>query len=157
MILSRSNVVHYLLDQGLLALDAVVDGDLIVSDATRRNRNFKVMRRAQRGYFIKQIQVWDPPTVATLAAEATCYRLAREMPEFSTLAEMVPRDCLYDRQRHVLVTELLPEAESLMDHHRRLSAFPPEVARLVGAQFGRLHREPMPALEGRPEAAAFRR
>jgi hypothetical protein len=157
MILSRSNVVDYLLDQGLLTPDAVVDGDLIISDATRRNRNFKVMRGAQQGYFIKQIQAWDPQTVATLAAEATCYRLAREMPELSTLAEIVPHDCLYDRQRHVLVTDLLPEAESLMDHHRRLNGFPPELARLLGMQFGRLHRQPMPALEGRPEASAFRR
>lgn len=157
MILSRSNVVHYLLDQGLLTLDSVVDGDLMVADASRRNRNFKVMRRAQQGYFVKQIQIWDPPTVSALGAEATCYRLAREMPEFSTLAELVPRDFLYDTQRHVLVTELLADGETLTDHHRRLNAFPPETARLVATQFGRLHREPMPSLEGRPEASAFRR
>jgi aminoglycoside phosphotransferase (APT) family kinase protein len=157
MILSRSNVVHYLLDQGLFSVDSVVDGDLIVADATRRNRNFKVIRRTQQGYFVKQIQMWDPPTVAALGAEATCYRLAREMPEFATLAELVPRDFLYDTQRHVLVTELLADGETLTEHHQRLNAFPPETARLVGAQFGRLHREPMPSLEGRPEASAFRR
>lgn len=157
MILSRSNVVHYLLDQGLLPLEAVVNGELMVVDATRRNRNFKVMRRGQQGYFVKQIQLWDAQTVATLGAEATCYRLAREMPEFSTLSELVPRDFLYDRYRHVLVTELLPDAESMMDYHRRLNAFPQEAARLLGTQFGRLHREPMPSLEGRPEATSFRR
>jgi hypothetical protein len=158
MILSRSNVVHFLIDQGLLTMEAVVNGELMVADLPRRNRNFKVMRgRAEQGYFIKQIQVWDPPTVETLAVEATCYRLAREVPEFSTLADLVPRDLLYDRQRHVLVTELLPEAESLMDYHRRLNAFPAEVARLVGWQLGRLHREPMPSLEGRPEVPVFRR
>ena len=157
MILSRTNVVHYLLDQGLLAYGAVVDGEVVVADSTRRNRNFKVMRGAEQGFFIKQIQGWDPQTIATLAAEASCYRLAREMPEFSTLAAMVPRDLLYDRQRHVLVTGLLPEAESLMEHHRRLNAFPPDVAGLIGAQLGRLHREPMPSLEGRAEASQFRR
>ena len=63
MILFRSNVVHYLLEQGLLTLDAVVDGELMVIDATRRNRNFKVMRRGQQGYFVKQIQLWDAQTV----------------------------------------------------------------------------------------------
>lgn len=157
MILSRTNVAHYLLDQGLLTPSAVVDGEFMVAEVTRRNRNFKVMRRGQQGYFVKQIQHWDPSTVATLAAEATCYRFAREMPEFATLAELVPHDFLYDRQRHVLVTGLLPDAESLMDYHRRLNAFPPDVARLVGMQFGRLHRAPMPSLEGRPEATTFRR
>jgi hypothetical protein len=157
MILSRSNVTHYLLDQGLLSPESVVDGDLIVADASRRNRNFKVIRRAHQGYFVKQINMWDPLTVSALATEATCYRLAREVPDFGALAEIVPRDFLYDTQRHVLVTELLPEAESLSDHHRRLNAFPPEVGRLVGEQFGRLHREPRPSLDGRPEAVAFRR
>jgi thiamine kinase-like enzyme len=157
MILSKSNVVHYLLDQGLLALGSVVDGDLMVADASRRNRNFKIIRRTQQGYFVKQIQIWDPQTVAALAAEATCYRLARSAPEFATLAQLVPRDFLYDTQRHVLVTELLPDSETLTDHHRRLNAFPLDAARLLGLQFGRLHHEPMPTLDGRPEAATFRR
>src|SRR5215510_7829336 len=156
MILSRSNVVHYLLEQGLLALDSAVDGDLMVADVTRRNRNFKIIRRNQQGYFLKQIQNWDAQTVATLASEATCYRLARSGPEFAALSALVPRDFLYDSQRHVLVTELLPDNESLSDHHRRLNAFPPDVARLLGALFGRFHRDPVP-LGGRPEAAMFRR
>ena len=156
MILSRSNVVHYLLEQGLLALDSVVDGDLMVADTTRRNRNFKVIRRSAQGYFVKQIQNWDPQTVATLAAEAACYRLGRSGPELAALAALVPRDFLYDSQRHVLVTELLPDNETLSDHHRRLNAFPPETARLLGALFGRFHRDPVP-LDGRPEAATFRR
>ncbi|MBR0871316.1 aminoglycoside phosphotransferase family protein [Bradyrhizobium tropiciagri] len=157
MILSRSNVVHYLLDQGLLGYDSVVDDEVMVSDSTRRNRNFKVLRGAKQGFFIKQVQGWDAQTVATLAAEAGCYRLAREEPGLSALAAIVPRDLLYDAQRHILVTGLLPNAESLMEHHRRLNAFPVEVARLLGGQLGRLHREPMPPLEGRAEASLFRR
>src|SRR4051794_31226652 len=98
MILSKSNVVHYLLEQRLLALDSVVDGDLIVTDVTRRNRNFKIIRRASPGYFVKQIQNWDPQTVSTLASEAMCYRLARSGTEFAPLAALVPRDFLYDAQ-----------------------------------------------------------
>jgi hypothetical protein len=156
MILSKSNVVHYLVEQRLLALDSVVDGDLMVTDVTRRNRNFKIIRRGSQGYFVKQIQNWDPQTVATLASEAMCYRLARSAAEFAPLAALVPRDFLYDSQRHVLVTALLPDNESLSDHHRRLNAFPPDTARLLGTLFGRLHRDPVP-IESRPEAAAFRR
>lgn len=157
MILSKSNVVHYLIEQGLLALDSVVDGDLIVADATSRNRNFKVIRRTQQGYFVKQIRFWNPQTAATLNVEAVCYRLARGAPELVALADLVPRDCVHDTQNHVLVTELLPDGESLADRHRRLNAFPPDPARLIGAQFGRLHRATASALEGRPEAAAFGR
>ena len=156
MILSKSNVVHYLIEQGLLTVESVVDGDLMVTDTPRRNRNFKVIRRASQGYFVKQIQKWDPPTVATLASEATCYRLARGGNGFAAFAALVPRDFLYDSQRHVLVTELLPQNESLSDHYRRLNAFPTETARLLGTLFGRLHRDPLP-LNGRPEAALFRR
>lgn len=156
MILSKSNVVHYLLEQGLLALESVVDGDLMIVDVTRRNRNFKVIRRSAQGYFVKQIQNWDMQTVATLASEAACYRLARTAAEFAPLAALVPRDFLYDSQRHVLITELLPDNESLSDHHRRLNGFPPDTARLLGALFGRLHRDPVP-MEKQPEAATFRR
>jgi hypothetical protein len=156
MILSRSNVVHYLLDRGLLTYDAVVNDDLMVADFARRNRNFKVWRGLEQGFFIKQIQAWDPQTVAHLAAEANCYRIAREATEFSVLAATVPRDLLYDPKQHVLVTELLPKAESLMEHHLRLKAFPTDVARLFGEQLGRLHREPVLTLEGRPERSLFR-
>src|SRR3954470_23071325 len=81
MILSKSNVVHYLVEQCLVPLDSMVDGDLMVADAARRNRNFKVIRRKGQGYFVKQIQTWDPQTVAALGTEAACYRLARSAPD----------------------------------------------------------------------------
>jgi hypothetical protein len=157
MILSRSNVVHYLLDQGLLSYDAVVDDDLMVADSTRRNHNFKVLCGAGQGFFIKQVKAGDRQIAANLAAEATCYHLARGIPEWPALGAIVPRDVLYDRQRHILVTELLPNAESLMEYHFRLKAFPPEAAALFGGQLGRLHGQPAPPLEGRPEASKFRR
>jgi hypothetical protein len=129
----------------------------MIADASRRNRNFKIIRRNSQGYFVKQIQNWDPQTVATLASEATCYRLARSGPEFAALARLVPRDFLYDTQRHVLVTELLNGGESLSDHHRRLNGFPLEPARLLGEYFGRLHREEAAPIGQHPELAAFRR
>lgn len=157
MILSKSNVVHYLAAQGLLALESVVDGDLIVADATARNRNFKVIRRREQGYFVKQIRIWNPQSIAVLGVEAVCYKLARSAPELAALADLAPRDCLHDTQRHVLVTELLPDGESLADCHRRRNAFPPELARRIGAQFGCLHRDPASALDGRSEAAVFGR
>ncbi len=86
MILSRSNVVHYLAEQGLLTPETIVDGDLMVADASRRNRNFKVIRRTPAGLFRQADSDWDPQTVATLGTEAMCYRLARGMPEFAPLA-----------------------------------------------------------------------
>lgn len=157
MILSRFNVVHYLIEQGLVSLESVVEGDLMVADTSRRNRNFKIIRRNSQGYFVKQIQNWDPPTVATLASEATCYRLARSGDEFAALADLAPRDFLYDPQRHVLVTGLLNGGESLADYYRRLNAFPVEPARLLGAYFGRLHRDDSAPPAQHPELAAFRR
>jgi hypothetical protein len=155
MILSKSNVVHYLLEQGLLAWESVVDGDVMVAEVTRRNRNFKVIRRAAQGYFVKQIRNWDPQAIAALAGEAACYRVARSGPEHAALGALVPRDFLYDAQRHVLVSELLADGETLSDYYRRLNAFPPEPARLLGGLFGRLHGDAAP-LDAR-EAAMFHR
>ncbi len=89
MILSRSNAIQYLLDQDLVGYDAVVNDGLMVADITRRNRNFKVLRNSGQGFFIKQIQTWDPQTVAHLAAEANCYQIARE----NSRPVRVGRDC----------------------------------------------------------------
>ena len=40
--LSQAKVAQYLLEHGLVSPQSVVEGDLVVSDFTRRNVNFRV-------------------------------------------------------------------------------------------------------------------
>lgn len=134
MIITRENVAHYLLGRGLLTFESVVDGDLMVVEATSRNRNFKVIRRAAPGYFVKQVKTFEPQAVETLRYEAACYRLSKDDPEFAPLAALMPKFYDSDPIRHALVVELLDGVGSLSDYHRRLGSFPVE----VGAQLGRI-------------------
>lgn len=155
MVITSNNICYYLLERGLITAESVVDGDFMVIDVSRRNRNFKIIRRQFPSFFIKQIQNWEPQAVATLQCEATCYWLAQNDSDLSGLALLTPRYHLYDPSRHILITELLPEAENLSDYHRRLSKFPVEIAVKIGRALGTYHRENIDKLKDGPQSAHF--
>lgn len=140
MLLSARTVVPYLLQQGALAAEAVVEGDVMVVEVPRRNRNYKVVRLQGHGLFVKQIASWDAVSIATLQREAACYRLAASSAELQQLAALLPRFGFYDPQRHVLVIELLTEGEDLAAYHRRRGQFPEAVAARLGEALGGYHR-----------------
>lgn len=140
MFISASNLVYYLVERGLASADSVVDGDWMVIESSRRNRNFKVMRRRHPGFFVKQIQNWDPQAIATLQTEAKCYWLALNNPAFSPLAPLLPQYLDFDPARYILVLELLKDGEDLTEHHRRLNSFPPESARNLARALAAYHR-----------------
>ena len=141
MVITSGNVVYYLLERGLISFDSVVNGDLIVADTSRRNRNFKLLRKHSPSYFVKQIQNWEPQAIATLQREAACYQAAQNNADFAPLAALMPRFVMYDPVRYLLIVELLPEAENLSEYHRRLGRFPLEVAALLGQVLGTYHRQ----------------
>lgn len=141
MFLNSTNIVYYLLEKGLVSAEQVVDGDFMVTEAPRRNRNFKVMKRDRSGLFVKQVQRWEQQSIATVQLEAHCYRLTNEDKSFVALRDIVPRFHCYDERRAVLVTELLPGGETLAEYHFRNGGFPDEVAVQLGQAFGRYHRQ----------------
>jgi len=137
MHLTVANVAHFLIGRGLLGAEAVVDGDLVVLDASRRNRNFKVVRDGGGGgLFVKQMRELQADAMLTLRREAACYDLARSDP---ALGRLMPRLVAYDALRHVLVVEMVPEAESLAEHHLRQHSFPPALGQALGEAIGLYH------------------
>jgi len=140
MLITAGNICHYLIAQRVLSSESVVDGDFAVIDVSGRNRNFKVIRHRNSGYFVKQIQQWDAQTVAMLQCEAACYWLARNDSSFAPLATVMPEFHSYDLDRHVLITELIPEGENLYEHLRRVGGFSVEVAARLGQVMGTYHR-----------------
>lgn len=157
MLLNSDGVVHYLLQRGLLAADSVVNGELMVLEAPRRNRNFKVTRQRQLGLFVKQIQDWDPQAIATVQREAWCYTLAKTVPELATLKKMLPGFLAYDPQRHLLVLDLLSDFENLGEYQTRIGKFPVEIALLLADVLGAYHRETKDKLEQLPQSSVFPR
>jgi hypothetical protein len=134
-------LVRYLLDVGAIDCAAVVDGDLVISDCTRRHSNHKVRLGAGTGagYFVKQARTDQPMSASTLNREAVCYWLAARDARFATLADLMPRCLHYDPQQQVLVLELLPESENLAELHGRLGHVPVETARALGQALGTVH------------------
>ena len=134
--LAQEHVARFLLNRGLLGSDAVVDGELAISDVSSRNRNFRVETRDGPCYLLKQGATAE--AVATVAHEAMVYhRLIGAQP---ALAGHLPRFCGYDPAEGVLVLELVPEAEDLRSRHLRGGSFSVGPAAVLGSVLGNLHR-----------------
>ena len=136
MHLNVANLSHFLICRGLIDAEAVVCGDLRIVDSSRRNSNFKVIRATGPGLFVKQMRQMQADAMLTLQREAACYELACDDP---ALSRLMPRLVKYDSARHVLVVELLQEAESLGDYHIRQRTFPDDIGRMLGEALGTCH------------------
>lgn len=141
MPLTSASLPHFLVGRGLISLDSVVDGDLMIVESNSRNRNFKVIRKHSPGFFVKEAQQWKEGATGLLQREASCYWLAVNEPGFKSLASLVPAYKLYDPKRYILVMELLPDGENLGEYHRRLGAFPLGVAARLGEVIGTYHHD----------------
>ena len=141
MILTAGNIAHYLIDRNIISAESVVDGDLTVVDMTRRNRNFKILRKSEPGYFVKQVKNYDASSVNSLTREAQSYWLAKYDPGFKGISNLMPRLIYHDAQRHILIMELFPGYEDLAAMYQRLGSFPVSIATALGSSLGTYHRE----------------
>jgi Ser/Thr protein kinase RdoA (MazF antagonist) len=135
-VLAQEDVLQFLLTHALVGPEAVVEGDLAISDVSSRNRNFRVETRRGPCYLLKQGTT--PEATATVAHEATVYR--RLVAADPGLATHLPRFCGYEPGSGVLVLELVREAEDLRSRHLRAGAFSTGPASALGFALGTLHR-----------------
>ena len=136
--LRQTEVVPYLLRRELLHPAAVVECDVLVIDASRRNRNFRVVSERGPSYLLKQGVGNDG--ARTVRHEAAVYRSLREGPSREGMKRYLPACHGYDTERGVLTLQLLPRAESLRDYHVRRHRFPTALAKQLGDALGVLHR-----------------
>lgn len=156
MIHGKNEVVHYLLDRGLLDARDVVAGDLVVVELIRRHHNFAVMRGKSPGLFVKQIQ--DQPMAAqTLQKEAAFYAMLDADPALAPIRELLPRFHAYDPDRHMLVVEMVAGAEDVNASHRRLGEFSPDVGARIGEAIARYHDVARRELVGKANVSIFSR
>ncbi|MFL6195782.1 MAG: phosphotransferase family protein [Thermoanaerobaculia bacterium] len=141
MLLSTQNAAFYLMERGWMPPAALVDGDVMTLEASRRNKNLKVLRQEGPSLFLKQAGQMDPRSVATLRVEATVYQLANADTPFAALRPLLPRFHGYDTERNIIVLEAVPGAESLHLRQLRENAISPEVARALGTALGQVQRQ----------------
>ena len=155
VIITSRNLLRHLLARGLVSSDSVVDGDLVIVDASGRNRNFKVLRKKSPSFFVKQIRNWNSQAVAMLQCEAACYFLARNDPDFSALEPLIPELHDFDPDRQTLTTAFISDGEDLWEHLRRTGKISPAIAAELGRCFGKFHRESDERLLNSPHCSVF--
>lgn len=103
--LAQSQVAHYLNQNDLTSSEHFVDCDFTVTEASRRNRNFKVLSQHGPSYLLKQ-GIGSAAT-ATVKHEATVYNFLQQLPAKSRLLGYIPKFIRYDSLRQILILELL--------------------------------------------------
>lgn len=109
--MTPDGIVAYLLERRLLSLGALVRGDVVVEDASRRNRNSRVTSTTSPGYFLKQAEPGD--TSGGPELESAFYRLARRHAGLAGLRPFLPRLILHDPARRLMVFPLRPALRPL--------------------------------------------
>ena len=153
--MNKNDLVHYLLERGLLDRRAVVDGDVMVVDGVRRHHNYSVIRRNGPGLFVKQMQPDQAMSAQTLQKEAACYVMMESDPALEPIHKLMPRFRAYDPDRGILVVDLIANGANLTELHRNANAFPTDVARRVGGLLARYHDVSARELLPRANAAIF--
>ena len=141
--LAQSEVAQYLLDHGFVAAAAIVDGDMRVVLASRRNRNFKVISDAGPSYLLKH--GLGAGKTATIEHESKVYEYLGSTPHYAGLRGYLPRYYSFDADRSTLILELLPDAVDFRQYHVRRGRFPTTIAAQLGAALSLLHAGGQPS------------
>lgn len=139
MFLTATNLPHYLLNRGSLRASDLLDGDVVIVEAQRRNRNFKVSRGTAPGLFVKQVQFVHAETTGSVYREAAVLRLAAEHEAFRPLSALTATMVDYDQRRNALTATLFDRSENLNEFHGRVRVFPIDIARKTGVAIATYH------------------
>lgn len=139
MLIDCRDVAPYLLDRGLVDPKAVVSGDLVIADNSRRNRVFHVLRQHAPSYLIKQGMTSEGMT--TVAREANFYITAQSQPRSQSFLQYLPHFFDYDPRESILILELLRGAEDLRQYAGTTRRFSTILAKTLGSALGLLHSD----------------
>jgi Ser/Thr protein kinase RdoA (MazF antagonist) len=141
--LEQSEIAHYLLSLGLVKPRAVVEEDLTVVDASRRNCVFIATTRAGPTYVVKQA---GPRSARTLEHEAAVLRVLADTTE---LAGRVPVVVHHEPDAARLVLRSPGGALDWSEYHGH-GRFPRAQATILGRTLAALHAIPADAVEDMP-------
>lgn len=150
--LTDRDVVPYLLKGKLISTASIIEGDLVVTDVSRRNRNYTILREHGPDYLFKQGV--GPEGRATIAHEAYIYQQFQQHQKYFALSRYLPRFYHYDEQEGVLILECLRSAQNLREYHMA-GRFSLAVARTVGNALGTFHGSMRMAGKSLEEEVAF--
>lgn len=138
--LAPEDVPAYLRELGLLPAREA-GGRVTVTDVSRRNRNYRVVRPSGQGFLLKQ--GWPGPEGDSVRHEARLLASCAEDGPLAGLRPLVARFLGYHERRRILVASLIPGARplcQLVDAGEDLAG---ACARL-GAALALVHRQEVP-------------
>ena len=140
--LNVDSTPRYLIDRGLMSVQSILDGDLIVSSAMRRNRNLRVKRKHDSSYLLKQPDDPNSGALVTLRNEAAFYAICQDDERCVALCEFLPRLRYFDPAASIVVLELVEDAKPLGAHYAAHDGqpFPTAAPRAAGRALATLHR-----------------
>src|SRR5206468_1582959 len=130
-------VVPYLLRRNLISAQTIVEGDLVVVEASQHNLNFQVITKRGPCYLLKQGGGTDG--IETVAREATVYQRLQSPTEGREFDRYLPRFVGYDQKEQILIIEFIRDAHNLREYHDRWGRFPLTKAAALGTGLGILH------------------
>ena len=141
--LTQSGIAHYLLSLGIVKPRAVVEDELVVVDASRRNSVFIATARTGPAYVVKQADAGIAPR---LAHEAAVLRALAAAPE---MKDVVPEVVHHDGDAARLVLRTAAGGRDWSEHHEA-GRFPTGPARALGRTLARLHELQSDGVEDLP-------
>ncbi|HEV2774339.1 MAG TPA: phosphotransferase [Solirubrobacteraceae bacterium] len=136
--LEQHEVAAYLLKRRLVSRRSVVSGALRITDASSRNRNFRVTDGAGESLLVKQGIAAD--SAHSLANEVALYRrLTAGDGATGALAGCVPRLHGHDALRGILILEWIADGEDLDALHHRRGRPSPILAAALGRSLAAVH------------------
>lgn len=115
MLLTETNIIHYLLDRGLVDAFSFVKGNFSCRSSQNRHTHFTINKEyAAHRLFVKQA-ITNPEKSASLQREGLFYELAAANEPFQALQKYLPEILLLDIKNSILVVEWLGEHSNLYD------------------------------------------
>ncbi|HLA91469.1 MAG TPA: phosphotransferase [Gemmatimonadaceae bacterium] len=138
--MTPEGAIRYLLDQQLLDVRDLVEGEVRAEELWGRNENLRVVSRGARSYFVKQARPGDEDGSAAIATEAELYARVHAVARAWPLRTHLPRLVRHDPARALLTLELVVGARGA-DEIARSDASPgvPPIGAALGSALAACH------------------
>ncbi|MGS0685529.1 phosphotransferase family protein [Nakamurella sp. GG22] len=137
-LLTPEALLQFLRETGRITDRAIVDGELAISDISRRNQNYRVIQKDGTSLVIKHDA--DADGMPTLEREAAVYKQLNAAADRSVAPMLAPRMIFSDHARSILGLEFIHGARTLREHHSRVGKFSERIASETGRMLAAVHQ-----------------
>lgn len=155
MLFNEFALCHYLLENGFLNRQQLVDQQVRIVRLFSRNRNFKVLVNEGTGFLVKQPKLSFYLSKSDLKKEADIYWLAYNDEDFSSLGNFIPKFYHYDVHVQVLITGLVEPAVNLHEYHSMTNEYSEKIAYRQAEILTALHTISLKKIDNKKSSSLF--